>query len=183
LELENWTWIIINNCNFIKLGGDGILSIEYIIYAAESILVIFLLFRFIPREKIRVAHAAYMFELVITWSLGLAVAEYRLIEYPVRFFSYATRANFLFEFFLYPAICAIFVVNYPEKKSTFHKFIYYFYYCTALTIVEVIEERYTYVLKYIYWNGFITWITFFITFYISQKYNQWLFKKNNIINE
>lgn len=169
--------------NFIKLGGDVILRIEYIIYAAESILVIFLLLGFIPREKVRVAHAAYLFMLLITWSFGLAVVEYRLIEYPTRFFPYATRATFLFEFFLYPSICAIFVVNYPEKKSTFQKFMYYFYYCTTLTIIEVIEERYTYILKYIHWNWLLTWITFFITFYISQKYSQWLLKKINIVNE
>jgi hypothetical protein len=142
-----------------------------------------MLFRFIPKEKIRVAHAAYLFKLVITWSFGLAVVEYGLIQYPVRFFSYATKATFLFEFFLYPAICAVFVVNYPESKSIFHRFMYYFYYCTTLTIIEVIEERYTDVLQYIHWNGFLTWITFFITFYISHKYSQWFFKKINISNE
>jgi hypothetical protein len=159
------------------------LRIEYIIYAIESSVVIFLLFRFIPKDKIRVAHAAYLFKLVITWSVGLAVVEYGLIEYPVRFFSYATRATFLFEFFLYPSICAIFVVNYPEKKSIFAKFMYIFYYCTPLTIIEVIEERYTDIITYIHWNWFVTWSTFFITFYISQKYSKWFFKENSAINE
>lgn len=153
------------------------LSKEYIIYIVEVILVIILLFRFIPKDKIRQAHVAYLFKLLITCSVGLAVAEYRLIEYPIRFFPYATKASFLFEFFLYPAICAILVVNYPEKKSAFAKFMYYFYYCTTLTIIEIIEERYTDILTYIHWNWFITWIAFFVTFYLSQKYNKWFFKK------
>ncbi|MDF2674383.1 MAG: hypothetical protein K0R09_2651 [Clostridiales bacterium] len=159
------------------------MRIEYIIYAVESIFVIFLLVRFIPKDKIRVAHAAYLFKLLITWSLGLAVAEYGLIEYPVRVFKYATRAAFLFEFFLYPAICAVYVVNYPEKRSVLHKFMYTFWYCTPLTIIEVIEEKYTEVLKYIHWNWFLTWITFFSTFYISKKYNRWFFKDIKINNE
>lgn len=153
------------------------MSREFIIYIFESILIIILLLRFIPKDKVCEAHVAYLFKLAITWSIGLIVAEYRLIEYPARIFPYANKASFIFEFFLYPSICALFIVNYPEKKNAFTKFMYYFYYCTALTIIEVLEERYTYILKYIHWTWYITWITFFISFYISQKYNQWFFKK------
>ncbi|URZ14529.1 CBO0543 family protein [Clostridium felsineum] len=156
---------------------------EYIIYIFESILIIFLLFRFIPKDKIREAHVAYLFKLVITWLVGLIVAEYRLIEYPVRMFPYATKANFLFEFFLYPSICTLFIVNYPEKKNIFSKFMYYFYYCSSLTIFEIFQERYTKVLTYIHWTWYITWITFFITFFLAQKYNKWFFSKVKIVKK
>jgi hypothetical protein len=155
------------------------MRIEHIIYIAEVIVVIFLLIKFIPRDKIREAHVAFFFKLVITWSIGLMVAEYRLIEYPVRAFPYATRANFLFEFFLYPSICALFVLNYPEKKSIFARFMYYVWFCSTLTIIEVLEESYTDTLKYIHWSWYTTWITFFITFYLSRKYNKWFFKQVN----
>lgn len=165
------------------LNGDIFVSKENIIYIFESILIIILLFRFIPKGKIREAHVTYLFKLVITWSIGLVVAEYRLIEYPVRLFPYANRASFLFEFFLYPSICALFVVNYSEKKSAFAKFMYYVYYCSALTIAEVLEERYTDILTYIHWAWYTTWSTFLITFYLSQKYNKWFFKKVRVINE
>jgi hypothetical protein len=137
--------------------------------------------RFIPKDKIHEAHVAYMFKLVITWLTGLLVVEYRLIEYPIRLFPYANRASFIFEYFFYPSICALFVVNYPEKKSAFAKFIYYFFYCTTLTIIEVFEERYTDILEYINWNWAVTWISFFVTFYISKKYNQWFFRSSRII--
>lgn len=156
---------------------------ECMIYIIEVMLIIFLLFRCIPKNKIREAQVAYLFKLIITWSLGLIVAEFGLIEYPIRLFQYSDKANFLFEFFLLPSISAIFVVNYPGKKSTFDKFRYYFYYCTTLSIIEVLEERYTNVLKYMHWTWYLTWITFFITFYMSIKYNQWFFKKIRIINE
>jgi hypothetical protein len=141
--------------------------------------MIFILIRFIPRKKIREAHAAYLFKLLITWSVGLCVAEFKLIEYPFRLFSYATKASFIFEFFLYPAICAVFIVNYPEKKGILHKLAYYFSYCTVLTIAEVIQERYTNIIKYINWNWSITWFTFLITFFLARKYNKWFFKQPN----
>lgn len=153
------------------------MNVEFIIYAIKIIIVILLLIFFIPRDKIREAHAAYLFKLFITWSVGLVVSEFKLIEYPYRLFAYATRASFIFEFFLYPSICALFIVRYPEKKSFFYKAAYYFSYCTVLTLIEVIEERYTDILKYINWNWMITWMTFFLTFFLARKYNKWFFKQ------
>jgi len=153
------------------------LSLENIIYTIKVILIIFLLFRFIPKDEIRKAHVAYLFTQIITWPMGLIVANYKLIEYPIRLFTYANKANFLFEYFYLPAICALFVVNYPERKGILARFRYYFYYCSTLTICEVIEERYLSVLIYIHWNWVITWITLFSTFYIVTKYTQWFIKK------
>lgn len=159
------------------------MKIEYIIIGAEIILMIFLLWRFIPRDKIREAHVAFLFKQLLTWSMGIIVAELRLIEYPVRFFPYANKASFSFEFFLYPAICAIFITNYPEKKNAFDRFMYYAYFCTAMSIIEVVEERYTAILKYIHWHWYFTWITLFMTFYFSIKYNEWFFRKERKQNE
>lgn len=141
-----------------------------------------LLYKFIPKSKIRQAHVAYLFTLIITWFLGLVVAELGVVEYPVRQFPYSYKAHFLFEYFLFPSICALFVVNYPEKKSYFKRFMYYFYFCATFTIAEVIEERYTNILKYIHWSWYVTFITMFFVFYIVKKYNFWFFKKIKVIN-
>lgn len=150
---------------------------EWAIYIFQTILMIYLLSRFVPRDKIREAHLTYLFTQFITWSIGLFVAEFNLIEYPARALPHADQANFIFEFFLFPSICTLFVVHYPENKSAFAKFMYYFYYCTSLTIIEVIQEKYTNILVYIHWSWYVTWITFFITFYAAVKYKHWYFKQ------
>lgn len=150
---------------------------EYIVIALEWIVCIALLIKFIPRNKIREAQVAFMFKHVITWLTGLAVVEAGLIEYPVRLFPHASRTNFTFEYFTYPAFCAVFNLHYPENKSGFSQFMYYFYYCTGLTIAEVMLERYTNILKYIHWTWYITWISFFVTFYLTRKYCLWFFRK------
>lgn len=138
--------------------------------------MIVLLIKFIPRDKIREAHVAFLFKQIITWPIGLVVAEFRLIEYPFRAFTYANKASFIFEFFLYPAICALFVANYPDKKKLSARFLYYFSYCSVLTVIEAIEERYTEILKYIHWSWPVSFITFLITFYMSISYTRWFFK-------
>lgn len=151
---------------------------DYMLTIIEWITTIGLLIRFIPRDKIREAHVTFLFKQILSWILGLSVAELKLIEYPVRLFPYANKTSFTFEFFVYPAICAIFNTNFPIKKSPFSRFMYYFYYCTTMTVMEIFTEKYTNILKYIHWTWYITWITLFITFFISRRYYVWFFKLN-----
>jgi hypothetical protein len=152
---------------------------EYGLIIIEWVITIGLLIKFIKRDKIREAYIAFSFKQILTWILGLSVAELRLIEYPVRLFPYANKASFTFEYFVYPAICAIFNVNFPENKSNFNKFLYYFYYCTSITVIEVIVEKNTNIIKYIHWTWYVTWSTLFITFYLTRKFYLWFFKLNN----
>lgn len=95
------------------------MNIEYTIDAIGWILTIVSLVIFIPKDKICEAQVAFLFKQVVTWVSGLTVAELGLIEYPFRHFPHATRTNFLFEYFIYPGICAIFTVNYPKNKEFF----------------------------------------------------------------
>ncbi len=148
---------------------------DYALITFEWILTIILLIKFIPKNKIREAHVAFLLKQLITWILGLLVVQLKLIEYPVRLFPYANKTSFTFEYFVYPSICAIFNVNFPEKKNLLGKFMYYFYYCTTITCLEVLVEKYTNILKYMHWTWYLTWITLFITFYITRKYCIWFF--------
>ena len=135
---------------------------------------------FIPKEKIREAWLVFLFKLSITWFIGLIVVELRLIEYPVEFFKYATKTSFSFEYFIFPAICAIFNLNYPIHKSKFRKFFHYFSFCTAMSFIEVLFEKYTNIIKYVHWTWYLTWITLFITFFISRKFYIWFFRLQDI---
>ena len=149
---------------------------DYFLIAAAWITTITLLLMFIPRDKIREAQVAFFFKQVLTWLLGLTVVELKLIEYPIRLFSYANKTSFTFEYFIYPAICAVFNVHYPMGKSVWRQLLYYFYYCTAITAVEIIVEEYTDIIEYINWTWYITWITLFITFFMTRKFYEWFFK-------
>ena len=60
---------------------------------------------------------------------------------------------------------------------------YYFYFCTTMTVIELIVEKYTNVLTYIHWTWYITWVTLFMAFYITRKYYVWFFKLEQNINE
>lgn len=131
---------------------------------------------FIPRNKQRNAQVAFLFKLFITWLTGLYVAHLHLIEYPIRFFADVNKSSFTFEFLSYPVICAFFNVFYPESKGKIVKFCCYAGICSTITGVELLFEKYTQLIRYIHWTGYHTWITVFITLYISRLYYRWFFK-------
>jgi hypothetical protein len=149
---------------------------ETVILSLAWILTASMLIIYIPRDKIREAQVIFFFKQTMTWIIGLLVVELRLIEYPVEIFKYATKASFTFEYFIYPSLCAVFNLHYPNGKSLTRKLLYYSYYCTGMTVVEVLCERYTNIIKYIHWSWYITWITLLFTFYTSRKYYVWFFR-------
>ena len=152
----------------------------YLLIAAWLITIVTLLI-FVPKDKLREAYVIFLFKQLITWLFGLIVAEYRLIEYPVRIFKYASKTSFTFEFFVYPSICVIFNLYYPAQKSILRKFLHYFKYCTAITVIEVLIEKNTNNINYLNWTWYWTWITLYITFFFSWKFYEWFFrlKKKN----
>ena len=129
-----------------------------------------LLIIFVPKAKIRQAFVIFMVKQMITWSIGLLVVELRLLEYPVRSFAYASKTSFDFEFFIYPAFCVLFNLHYPEGKSFAKRFMHFIYFCSALTAVEVLVEKNTNLLHYINWYWYTTFITLFITFFMSRQF-------------
>ena len=80
-----------------------------------------------------------MFKQSITFVLGLLVVEKKLISYPSRlFFRKTIKSSFTFEYFVYPAVCTLFNLHFPEKRHNVIKFLYYFYYSSIITGLEVI---------------------------------------------
>lgn len=136
-----------------------------------------LLFKYIQKDKIRQGILAFLYKQFVTWMFGLLVVEKGLIKYPIRFFSKANKSSFSFEYFIYPSMCAIFNVNYPENKNRFIRFLYIIFHTGILTFGEVLAERYTNLIKYIKWKWYWSFITIGLTYYSSRLFYCWFFKE------
>jgi hypothetical protein len=138
--------------------------------------VSFLLIFTIPRDKFRLALVSFLFKQMITSVVGHVVVEYGLLAYPVTELADINRTSFTYEFLAYPIICAIFNVYYPFNRSRLYQVGYYIVFATALTIPEVLIERYTELIRYVRWNWFWTWGTLFITFLMTRVFCVAFFK-------
>ncbi|WP_459909512.1 CBO0543 family protein [Desulfotomaculum defluvii] len=151
------------------------MSIDILLLASAWLITIILLVVFVPRNKIRHGILIFLFKQFITWILGLIVAEFILIEYPVRSFPRATRSSFDFEYFVYPALCVLFNLHYPVNKNFSAQLMHYVYFCSGITAIEITLEKYTNLIEYINWAWYTTWISLFITFYLSRRFYLWFF--------
>ncbi|MDN3019164.1 hypothetical protein PH210_23610 [Paenibacillus sp. BSR1-1] len=130
----------------------------------------------IPKRKRRIAIVAFLFTQVITWILGLVVVEYGLIAYPVRDLPTINYTSLTFEFLSFTVLCGVVNAYYPHARSKMMKFLYFASFCTILTILEVIIEKYTDLIEYLHWSWYLTWISLFISFMLSRWFCVWFFK-------
>ncbi|MBY0122020.1 CBO0543 family protein [Bacillus sp. S/N-304-OC-R1] len=132
----------------------------------------------IPKNKIRLAVAVFLFKQVITFLIGLIVVELGLLEYPVRLFASINRTSFTYEYYAFPVTCAIFNVWYPNHRSTLIQVGYYVGFSSVLTIGEVIIEKYTDLIEYIHWEWYISWGTIYLSFFLSRLFCMWFFDQS-----
>lgn len=153
------------------------MTMDRTILIAVWIVTILLVLFTTPRNQIREAYIIFSFKQVLTWPLGLLVVQYKLIEYPVRMFPFAMRSSFSFEYFIFPALCIVFNLKFPENKSIIHKILWYLFFPSWMTILEVLIEKHTNLIRFIAWNWFWTWSSLLITFYLSRVFYLWFMKK------
>ncbi|MBL0385776.1 hypothetical protein JJB07_03860 [Tumebacillus sp. ITR2] len=128
---------------------------------------------YVPQDKLRDAWLIFLSKQVVTCSGGLFVVEMRWIEYPVRLLSYANRTSITFEFYVYPALCVLFNLHYPEGKGFWRELLHYVLYTSAITGVEKILEKYTNLITYVKWEWYWTFLSILLTFYLIHRFYFW----------
>ena len=150
---------------------------EKTVMASCYAISIFLLIKFVPKDKLRQATVSFLSKQFITWLFGTLVVEKGLIKYPYRpFYKKTYKASFDFEYFFYPVFSVLFNLYYPVKANKWMKILYYFINTSLLTVGEVLIHRYTKLIKYKRWKWYWSFITMWISNYVSHVFYKWFFK-------
>ncbi|MGG1514580.1 CBO0543 family protein [Paenibacillus oryzisoli] len=131
----------------------------------------------INRKNLIQAILSFLFMQVPSWLFGALVVQGGLIEYPVGFLQMVYKASFSFEFFIFPAVSAVFNVYFPQKRRWFAKLIYTLSFPTIITITEVQLEKHTHLIKYLHWSWYWSFLTLTFTLLLSYSFCLWFFKK------
>ncbi len=154
---------------------------EKSIIAISYMIGVFLLFIFVPKDKIRQAQIPFLFKQATTWFFGLIVVEKNLIEYPYRpFFKKTYKASFCFEYFLYPVFSILFNLYYPEKRNIIVKALYNLFHTSLLVGSEVLIAKYTKLIRYKKWAWYWSFLTIWLSNYLSHAYYKWFFKDDSL---
>ncbi|WP_338473226.1 CBO0543 family protein [Niallia sp. XMNu-256] len=138
--------------------------------AVSALLLLF----YVPRNRFREANIISLLKQTITFLLEVLVVEKKLITYPFR---RTLTSSFTFEYLVYLALCVLFNLYYPEKRNFVVKFLYYFVHTWFITGFEMIALKYTNIIRYKKWTWYWSYITVWLTYYISRSYHKWYMRK------
>lgn len=136
---------------------------------------------FVNKKDIKKVFLAVLVAQTFTWSLGLLLTSLGKFEYPVRLFPKATNSSFLQGYIVNPLIYSIYYIHHPHQVKLLYKLMYTLLFTAIPTSIEIIEYRYTNLLRYKTWNGFYTFMLQTIAYFIISKYLDWFFE--NISND
>ena len=116
------------------------------------------------REKLKDWLLIFFLKGYISSFLDQIIVKKKHVAYPVRFMSKYFDSSILFDYLLFPILCVFY--NRTSEKSNLHSiFLQPFIYSTPMTVLEVILEKKTNLIRYKKkWNWLITYSTLVITF-------------------
>ena len=116
------------------------------------------------REKLKDWLLIFFLKGYIASFLDQIIVKKKRISYPVRFMSKYFDSSLLFDYLLFPLLCVFY--NRTSEKSNLHSiFLQSFIYTTPITVLEVILEKKTNLIRYKKnWNWLITYSTLVVTF-------------------
>ena len=160
----------------LNTGGIG-MNFELWVVVASWLLTIALLLLLVNRKQLLEAQVSFMFMQVLTWLFGAVIVENKLIAYPVDFLNYAYRTSFSFEYFIFPAVSAIYNIHFPRHFGLLVKTCYILGIPGAITALETVIERKTEIIDYINWHWFWSFSTMTVTLLLSYWYYMWFFRR------
>ena len=133
------------------------------------------------REKLKDWLLIFFLKGYISSFLDQIIVKKKQISYPVRFMSKYFDSSLLFDYLLFPLLCVFY--NRTSEKSNLHSiFLQSFIYTTPMTVLEVILEKKTNLIRYKKnWNWLITYSTLVVTFLFVRGFIA-IIRKFNIEN-
>lgn len=139
---------------------------ERIILWFSLLLAVVLLFLSLKKTPIKDWVIVYLLQAFLAIFAGVIVIEEKMLEYPVRFLPKYFDSNILYEFLILPVVCVYF------NQTSYHSnipstILQNITYTSVLTIIEVVLEKYTNLIKYKNWNWMYTFgSTFLIMLFV-----------------
>ena len=133
------------------------------------------------REKLKDWLLIFFLKGYISSFLDQIIVKKKHVTYPVRFMPKYFDSNILFDYLLFPILCVFY--NRTSEKSNLHSiFLQSFIYTTPMTVLEVILEKKTNLIRYKKnWNWLITYSTLVATFLFVRGFIA-IIRKFNIEN-
>ncbi|GAA0343356.1 hypothetical protein GCM10008967_37250 [Bacillus carboniphilus] len=147
-------------------------------YVLTGIWIVFpiILWKAVPRNRIREAIAAFLFFQMLTWLFSISLTFAGLLEAPVRFFKKATDINFTMEYMVFPTIGTIFQLRFPSQANYIKRVIHYLCYVGIILAFMFLVGTFTNIMTVKMDNLVRSFFNFIIELWLLRRYVLWTIK-------
>ncbi|WP_400247405.1 CBO0543 family protein [Niallia sp. JL1B1071] len=141
---------------------------ELVILFLSWITCLFLLIKFIPKEKKRYFQIIFLVAHATAWIVQYIQVNIRVVSFPYREFEHATKMSFSLYYLVLPTFAVFFMLYYPEKKNWMRVLIHYLLFSNAMHLYMFLVERHTELIHDINWHWwFAVSIDIFILYLVK----------------
>jgi len=149
---------------------------ELVILFLSWIVCLFLLIKFIPKEKKRYYQIIFLFAHATAWIFQLIQVNMKLISFPYREFEQATKMSFSLYYLVLPTFAVFFILHYPEKKNWIRILIHYLIFSNGMHLYMFLIERSSDLVHDIDWHWWFAVSIDLIVLYLVKKFAFWFRK-------
>ena len=149
---------------------------ELVILLLSWIVCLFLLIKFIPKEKKRYFQIIFLFAHATAWIFQLIQVNMKLVSFPYREFEQATKMSFSLYYLVLPTFAVFFILYYPEKKNWIRVWIHYLIFSNGMHLYMFLIERSSDLMHDIDWHWWFAVSIDLIVLYLVKKFAFWFRK-------
>lgn len=153
------------------------MSREYWVMAALAVASILSLTVLGRSDKPRESLFLFIATQVVSWPSTILFVFMGLFRSPVRLFPKATEANFLLAYVLIPALFVAYYWHYPRNERRILQIAYTLAFTGGAALLHVALQKYTDLLLYINFSGYMAWLVVAVTYYVVRIYSDWYFSQ------
>ncbi|MCI3919630.1 hypothetical protein MO973_05210 [Paenibacillus sp. TRM 82003] len=152
------------------------MSVERIVIIALWIIGPVAALLFVPRAQARRFAIGLLISQSIIWLKVVLVAEFDLMEFPVREFPKASDMGFTIQYMFFPVLCGIYFIHRPVKPWL-KRIAWFLGAVSALAVIHELLAQYTDLIEYQRYNFATSWAVIAVCVSVTEVAYWWFFRK------
>ncbi len=155
------------------------LNVDYFVLLLLWIIFPFILYKMVPRNRLREAIVTFLFFQMLTWLFSIGLSYTNTLESPIRLFKYATKLNFTMEYLVFPALAVGFQLKFPNHSNYPRRLLHYLLWVGIIVSFIYLIGKFTDIMDVNNNHLIMSFFNFIIELWLSRQYVLWIINKNN----
>ncbi|MEH7384255.1 CBO0543 family protein [Bacillus sp. JJ1521] len=150
------------------------MNFDYYILILLWIGIPVVLWKGVPRSRLREAIATFLFFQMLTWVFAIGLTYAGLLESPVRFFPHASKVSFTNEFLVFPSVAVFFQLSFPKNAAYKRRVFHYMLWVGIILFIMLLLGTFTNTMTVNKESMLRSFFNFIIELWLCRQYVLWI---------